>query len=723
MTDIIYDLETYPNIWSFCSLNTETHELKVFEISDRKDERKALLSFLRRVYKNKDRLVGFNNIYFDYPILHYLLKNQNASVYSLYKKAMSIIESDEDDKFANLVKPNDVLIPQIDLYKIHHFDNKAKSCSLKMIQFNSRSDTIEDLPFPVGVDLNNAQKDTLIEYNKHDVLKTLDFYKETLPKIQFRENLSKLYGRDFMNHNDTKIGKDYFIMRLEEVNPQACYERVGKRRVMKQTKRKSIALKDCIFPYVKFQRPEFNAVLEWFKRQTITETKGVFTDILESDLGDVAQYAEMVVKRKKLLKEPSDAYVAKLKQDKPAGYIVKEQLASGKDSWYFCWKVADTLNVVVDGFRYDFGVGGIHGSVNCKIVVSTDSVQLIDADVSSYYPNMAISNNVYPEHLGLGFCKIYKDVYEQRKTYKKGTDENATMKLALNGVYGDSNNEYSPFYDPMYTMKITINGQLSLCMLAEQLMRIEGLEVIQCNTDGITVSCPKDQIENYHKVCNWWQKVTQLELEFNNYSKMCIRDCNNYIAVYENGNVKRKGAYEYQDLGHHQDQSALVIPKAVEASLVSGVSIDQYIKSHTDKYDFMLRVKVPRSNRLISVDEFGIESEEQKICRYYVSNSGVTLLKIMPALEGGKTIKVWYNNKKDESIETDSPSKEVPLQKRIEKGEIVFVKEYFKKNEERTQEIEAGWKVQLCNNIKYYNGDINYEYYIHEANKLVEIFK
>lgn len=68
-------------------------------------------------------------------------------------------------------------------------------------------------------------------------------------------------------------------------------------------------------------------------------------------------------------------------------------------------------------------------------------------------------------------------------------------------------------------------------------------------------------------------------------------------------------------------------------------------------------------------------------------------------------------------------TKEVPLQKRIEKGEIVFVKEYFKKNEERTQEIEAGWKVQLCNNIKYYNGDINYEYYIHEANKLVEIFK
>lgn len=45
--------------------------------------------------------------------------------------------------------------------------------------------------------------------------------------------------------------------------------------------------------------------------------------------------------------------------------------------------------------------------------------------------------------------------------YAKGTPENAMLKLALNSVYGDSNNQYSVFYDPMYTMKITVNGQLS----------------------------------------------------------------------------------------------------------------------------------------------------------------------------------------------------------------------------------------------------------------------
>jgi len=34
-----------------------------------------------------------------------------------------------------------------------------------------------------------------------------------------------------------------------------------------------------------------------------------------------------------------------------------------KKSYWGCWKVADTLNVVVDGFRFDFGTGGIHGSL------------------------------------------------------------------------------------------------------------------------------------------------------------------------------------------------------------------------------------------------------------------------------------------------------------------------------------------------------------------------
>lgn len=147
-----------------------------------------------------------------------------------------------------------------------------------------RSENIEDLPFPVGKWLTDEEIDVLIKYNKHDMLQTFLFYNESKEQIEFREKLSKKYNKNFMNFNDTKIGKDYFIMKLEEEMPGCCYKK-GK---IQQTIRPFIDIKDCIFDYIKFERPEFNAILDWFRRQRITETKGVFSNILESDLFDVA---------------------------------------------------------------------------------------------------------------------------------------------------------------------------------------------------------------------------------------------------------------------------------------------------------------------------------------------------------------------------------------------------------------------------------------------------
>jgi len=85
---------------------------------------------------------------------------------------------------------------------------------------------------------------------------------------------------------------------------------------------------------------------------------------------------------------------------------------------------------------------------------STDFQTLfgIHDDLSSMYPNIAISNRVFPAHLGEKFCDIYQDMYEQRKSFGKGTPENAMLKLALNGTYGKSNDKYSVFYDPKFTM-------------------------------------------------------------------------------------------------------------------------------------------------------------------------------------------------------------------------------------------------------------------------------
>ena len=146
-------------------------------------------------------------------------------------------------------------------------------------------------------------------------------------------------------------------------------------------------------------------------------------------------------------------------------------------------------------------------------------------------------------------------------------------------MYGDSNNKYSVFYDPKYTMNITINGQLSLCLLAEKLLTIEGLKIIQVNTDGVTVAVPIGRETEYYNICDEWQKQVGLQLEYAEYSKMYIRDVNSYIAVYTNGKIKRKGAYQYEDLGWHQNHSALVIPKAAEAAMLHGKDIAEFVLS------------------------------------------------------------------------------------------------------------------------------------------------
>lgn len=691
--DWIYDLETYPNIFTFGILKADGNKGVIYEISDRKNQIQEILKCLRYLRDNKCRMVGFNNLGFDYPVLHEILQQAmwfkkkgvefTITAEAIYEIAQKQIDSNKDNKFPNTIKQSDEIVTQIDLYKIHHFDNRARATSLKMLEFNMCLDNIEDLPFPVGTYLDHNEMDTLVNYNKDDLWATLSFYLETLKAIKFREELSKKYGKNFINANDTKIGKDYFIMQLEKNNPGTCYTPSGKRR---QTKRKIIKLKDCLFDYYDFKRPEFIAVKKWLEQQKITETKGVFSEIEEHLLGDVTQYAVMRTKKKKFPGIPTDEELEEFYTEHPKGWIEERELKSGKKSFWKHWRVTGkpkgdtskegTLNVVVDGFRFDFGTGGIHGSVENKVVRSDDNYKIIDADVTSMYPSLAIANRVFPKHLGVKFCDIYKEIFEERKKYKKGTLENALFKLALNGVYGDSNNKYSPLYDPQYTMAVTINGQLSLCLLAERLMMIKNLTLIQVNTDGITVKCPIDKEQEYYRICNQWEKDTKLPLEYVEYKSMFLRDVNNYLALTVEDKIKRKGTYEYEGLDWNKNHSSKVIAKAAEAVMVHGEDLEEFIHNHKNKWDFMLRAKVPRNSRLVLIkgDE---EIPLQNICRYYPKKDGGKLIKIMPPL----------------------PGKE-------EKGE-------------RRLSIDAEWNVQPCNDISEFNWDIDYDYYIENTKKLI----
>lgn len=543
----IYDCETYPNCFSFAIIREDGKHSSTYEISTRKNEIDRVFACLDYLAKQGDFLVGFNSLNFDYPVLHKVLqlrKNDKIPLRGenlaskVYQFAQEQIESMKGD-FASTVPVDEHYVKQIDLFKIHHFDNKAKSTSLKMLEFNMRASNISDLPFPVGKHLTSDEIDVLLHYNAHDVKMTLEFYKKTVPMIEFREQLTNKYNRNFMNHNDTKIGKDYFIMRLEEEGIPVYIKDNHGRRKANQTKRSMIKIKDCLFDYYDFTRPEFIAIHEWFKKQIITETKGVFSDIEEHLLGDVAKYAEMVVKRKKFPKEPTKTEYDQFKREHPCGWVERVELKAKKKgetqySYWGMWNVAETLNVVIDGFRFDFGVGGIHGSLSDKVVKSNNKWNIVDLDVSSFYPNLAISNRIYPKHLTDKFCDIYKDMYEQRKSYKKGTPENAMLKLALNGTYGESNNPFGVFYDPQFTMSITVGGQLTLCLLIDMFYRNNiNFKMVMANTDGITIAVTKEHDDNMMQIVGEWEKLVKLEMERVDYDKMFIRDVNSYIGVYK----------------------------------------------------------------------------------------------------------------------------------------------------------------------------------------------
>lgn len=479
-TDWVYDIETYLDLFCADITHIKTRTRFIFEVSDRIDQSREFVQFIYWLRDINARMFGFNNIGFDYPVIHMGCQRGSFTALDMHRKGTDIITA--QNCWENQIWERDRIVPQGDLFLIHHFDNKARMTGLKKLEINMRSGSVVDLPYAPDKPTTSAQKDEIITYMCHDVSETLKFYHASLEQIAFRDQLAITYPAlgDVLNMNDTKIGKKFFEMQLDQAGTP-CYARVNGRREPLQTRRESIALRDVISPRVVFQHPEFVRIKTWLEGQTLSR------QMIEDTLSET-------VETKGVFKG---------------------------------------VTATIDGLSYHFGTGGIHAAVDNSVWRTTETRQVQGRDVASYYPNLSISNRFYPMHLSETFCDVYKTVYDMRRSYKKGTAENAMLKLALNGVYGDSNNRFSPFYDPAYTMSITINGQLFLCMLVEKLVKIPSLTMIQVNTDGLEYIVDKTDIPQVDTICDWWQQHTGLELETENYSAFFQKDVNSYIAVSE----------------------------------------------------------------------------------------------------------------------------------------------------------------------------------------------
>lgn len=667
---IVYDIETYPNCFTFAMENLNDGTKAVWEISDFRDDSASLIQYFQWLSQNQIVMTGFNSVHFDYPVIHAFWKNPALKARDLYNLAMSIIQS--TDRFKHVIWGRDRFTPQLDLFKMHHFDNPAKSTSLKTLEINMRLPSVEDLPIEAGTVLTQDQIDNLlVPYNKYDVTATKTFAHYSKPAIDFRLGMLDKFGIDVLNWNDTKIGEQIVIQKLGD---DVCFDRSSGKKKRRQTPRNRIQLSEIVFPYITFNNPEFQRILNYFKSQTL-EAK---------ELNDIEKETPTI---------------------KTKGFF--------KD-----------LNVFIGGVSYHYGTGGIHGSLEKKRVHKGGGYIIRDIDVASLYPSIAIANRLAPEHLGQAFVDVYASLPIERKKWQKEKGKKCpeanSLKLGGNGVYGKSNSPYSVFYDPKFTMSITINGQLLLSMLIEKLLEVPTIQIIQANTDGITYFVHESYEPQCVQLCTEWEALTGLVLEGADYKAMYIRDVNNYIAVGEDGSVKLKGAYwtpdpmDYhgsvgsaQPPAWHKNLSNPVSTRAAVANMVHGIAVESFIRACTNQYDFMCSIKTRRSDKL-----FWGDAEQQKNTRYYVSIDGREMTKLAPP---AGPIGAY---KKANGV-TDHQYQQVMAETGGQWDERVCTKNKSK-YENRITRIEAGHRVTVCNKVDDFSFEnVNYDWYINEALKLL----
>lgn len=293
-----------------------------------------------------------------------------------------------------------------------------------------------------------------------------------------------------------------------------------------------------------------------------------------------------------------------------------------------------------DNLEYSIGVGGMHSVNTPQAFICSDDEVISDVDVASLYPSLIISYKLYPPHLGEEFLNVYSRIRTERLEAKHNGDKlkNLTLKLSLNGLTGNLQNEYSWVYSPETVMKIRMNGQFLLLMLAEKLVE-SGVKIIQANTDGLFVLRKKKDEQQFQDILRWWEDTTKLTLEEDKFERFYQYAINDYLGVLQGYSethnpklLKKKGLFiDTVTLG--KGMQPMIIPKAINAYFADGIPVQQTIRNSRDINDFITYQKIGK--------QFTVEYGGQKVThinRYYCSNSGYFLEKVDNAGKRIKTI-------------------------------------------------------------------------------------
>lgn len=642
----VYDIEVFQNIFHCSVKNTETNNIYKFEISERKNQLRELVKFFKQVDKyitwgdyyttniNIPANVifcGYNNLHYDNPIINYIIEYEDKLMQynipticsSIFNLSKTITTSSEDNIDAWKHWKYQIWFDTFDILTML-YSNKLR-VGLKEIQVTMQYPNVQEFVCDWTKPLPLEDFDSMIDYNINDIESTSELLNRCKKDVDLRIAIEDKYGVRVLSKDGVNIGMKILTQKYLEKTGLTWQDIKDLRSPMSV-----IPLKDVILPFIKYDSPILQRVLDDMKNQIVSPGR--------------------------------------------KGYENK---------------------FVFNNLRYSVGVGGIHSVNSPEIIIPRDDEMLIDIDVASLYPSMLIEYEFYPKHLGKEFLEVYKQIKDERIEAKHNGDKvkNETLKLALNGLSGNLQNEHNFCYSPFAVMQIRINGQLLLLMLAEKLTQI-GCRIVQANTDGLFVLLKKDAYSKVNSICREWEQLTKLTLEEDRFKAMYQYAINDYFAITEDNKVKEKGMFiTAVKLG--KGLTPKIIPKAVISFFKDGIPVEDTIKNCTDIRDFLMSEKTGKQWHVEYMNE-----EQQRTNRFYASTNGGYLWK-------------WK----------DTGHKE---------GEIItYTEPYvgerkYKASARQYQNMLTASGVTLLNkfdNKPIEERKINYRYYIMEAYKIIRDLK
>lgn len=569
----VYDIEVFPNVFHCTVKNTETGELHKFEISCRRNQLDELVNFFHTVntdytfgdlYTTDIKLdtnilfCGYNNLHYDNAIINYIIDCYNIMKYKGYR---------------------DICRSVFNLSKVITTSSEDDNSAWRKWKYMICFDSFDILTMLYSNKLRVGLKEIQVTMQYKNVQEFVADWQADLPENQIDSMID-------YNINDVNSTEELLNRCKKDIDLRIAIEDEYGVRVLS---------KDGV-----------NIGMKILTQKYLEKTGQTWWDI--KDLRSPMSVIPL-----------NNVILPFIKYDSP---ILMRVLNDMKSQIVSPGRKGYENKFVFEGLQYSVGVGGIHSVNKPEIIIPKEDEMLIDIDVASLYPSMLIEYEFYPKHLGPEFLEVYKQIKDERIEAKHNGNKvkNETLKLALNGLSGNLQNEHNFCYSPFAVMQIRINGQLLLLMLAEKLTQL-GCRIVQANTDGLFVLLKKDVYSKVNNVCREWEQLTRLTLEEERFKAMYQYAINDYFAITEDDKVKEKGMFiTTVKLG--KGLTPKIIPKAVINFFKNGVSVEETIKGCQDIRDFLMSEKTGKQWHV----EYN-NKEQQRTNRFYASTNGAYLWK------------------------------------------------------------------------------------------------